>query len=446
MSTLTELVTKFKFEGNSKPLAEFSSQLAKSIGGIKIFAAAASAAAVVMFAWADPILNTVDALGNLSKNLKVPVARIQEYSYAAAQMNSSAEELQSSLSGLSNSAALAANNMGLGRKVFKELGINVRDSNGRLKNSAVLLDEIRQRMNQLNLTTDERSAFAQKLGMSPNLVQLLSATNEEMAAMAATAQKLGVLTEEQVVAAMEYNDAMDTLKYAMQSFRQMLATAVAPALTVLIKSFTNMIMFVRDLIDMIKRLLPVLALAGAAFVAFKIYMLGALNIALLGSFALMRLKAVLLLLVSPMAAIIVGITAFVLIMDDLIVAFKGGDSIIGNFFKNTLNIDLSKTLDQLKMMWDWVVKLTGAISGGFADAWKGIKGVFGGDMGQPAVQSMVTSGGRGRSSNSTDNRQINQKVDIIIKTDDPVRAGQAAGENIQKQLRDANAQVGVGGL
>lgn len=447
MSTLTELVTKFKFEGSSKPLADYSEKLQKSLKGLTAFTGAVVAATAAMIAWVSPILDAVDALGNLGADLKTPIARIQELDYIATMSNSSTEDLRASLQGLSKTAALAANDMGLGRAVFKELGINVKDSNGKLKNSADLLNEIRQRMNKLNMTADERSAFAQKLGMSPSMLQLLQRTDDEMASLAATARELGIVTQEQADAAAAYNDSVDTLKFGLNALRQFTATALAPSLKELVDTFTELLVNNRDwivkgikvtvgvladFIQMVIRLMPILIAVGVAFIALKIYTLG--------------FAAAMGVLFSPVVLITAAILALMVIVDDLIVAFKGGDSVIGNFFKNTLNIDLSKTLDQLKAMWDWVVKLTKAVTGSFANAWGKLKGVFGGGDTTSPNQSMLVTGGRGGVSNMTDNRKVEQDVKIEIKTDDPVRAGNAAADSIQRQLRDGNAQLGVGGM
>ena len=444
MSTLTELITKFSFEGSTKPLADYRERLSQSIKGMAGFAAAIVGAGVAAAAWISPILDGVDVLGNLSQELDISIGKIQEWGWAAQMSNSSSEELNESLKGLAQRAAMVKNGIGGSEDAFSKLGISVTDTNGQMKNAADLMDEVRQNMNRLNLSTGERSAFARKLGISTNLVQLLSRTDEEMQGLILSAREMGTLTNEQAEAAAEYNDALDMMRYAMGAIKQFTATALAPAFTDLIKQFTGLLVknrgwivgglkvtitFIADVIGMIGRLMPILIGLGVAFVALKIYTLG--------------FAAAMGVLFSPVVLITAAIFAAMVVVDDLIVAFKGGESVIGGVFKTILPY-IETVIDYLKNMWEWVMRIVDAYKWGFGVA-KEFAGAIVGNGAAP--RPLVTTGGRGGlSGNQTDNRRVEQNVEIKINTTDPVRAGKVAAESLQQQLRDGNAQVSVGGF
>ena len=53
--------------------------------------------------------------------------------------------------------------------------------------------------------------------------------------------------------------------------------------------------------------------------------------------------------------------------------------------------------------------------------------------------------GAGTSGGAT-SKSIDQKVDIQIVTNDPEAAGRAVGDNLQRQLDNANTQLSTGGM
>lgn len=451
MAQVTELVTKFLFEGNTAPLGRYNKDLTASIKLMAGFVTAGAAAWGAVQAFAHVQLQAVDALGDLSIETGVAVAQIQEMGFAAQLSGSSASALEQSLRGLSSSVGLAANDMGRGKEIFKELGIEVRDSNGQVKNAGVVLEEVRQRMNALNMSMEERRGFASRLGIDATLIQYLSRTDDEMAKLTARARELGTLTQEQAEAASAYNDALDVMSYGMTAIRQKVAVGLAPAMTQLAEGFTDLLAknqdwivkgiqvlteFLGQLMAMIQRLIPFFVTLGVLFVALKIYALG-----FAGAMAL---------IFSPVVLITAAVVAFLLILDDLIVGFQGGNSVIfafGKTIKDWLIGNLMDAVEWISKVWQWVVKLTSALAGKVGK-FLGLSG----DGAQMVLPEKITISqaagfqGVGGSTTNTDNRKIEQNVTIEVKANDPVAAGNAAADGVQRQLRDANAQLGVGGI
>lgn len=445
-----DLVTKFSFLGSDKPLKEYNLSLG---GSIKLLAGmwiGLNAAASAFSYWAGGVLSSVDALDQLSRQTRVAVGEIQELNFIAGQTQSTSAAMESTLRSLSSTIGSAAQK---GSEDFARLGISVRDANGQVKNADIILDEVRQRFVALNLSIQEQEHFASALGIDTSLLQLLNKTNSEMAGLRDRARELGILTAEQTEQANSYKKSLNSMWFSLNSVKQLIAIGVAPELERLADNFTQLladnrewivdgvqftIKWVGNLTAAFNRLLPVLAGMAAGFVLVKVAALG--------------LGKVLGIIFSPFVLITAGIAGLLLIVDDLIVAFQGGHSVIADFFQNAFGIDIVDALTQsfqflMKYAINPVIKL-------FKDLWALWQLIVGGIMsGGAAIARFFGAGGSntipigagtGGAGGSTSN-QVNQNVDIQIKTNDPLAAGRAVQDGLQRQLDNANTQLGVGG-
>ena len=206
--------------------------------------------------------------------------------------------------------------------------------------------------------------------------------------------------------------------------------------------------WVGNLLAAINRLMPVFALIGVGFLAMKIAALG--------------FGTVMGIILSPIVLITAGVVALLLIVDDLIVAFSGGQSVIADFFQDTFGIDIVDALttafqflktnaidpliESFKFWWSLWQKLVGGIMSGGA-AITSLLG-FGGDDDQavrPSRSTIPMGVNAGNNSNTATSNTVEQKVDIQISTNDPEAAGRAVSNGLQKQLDNANTQLSTGG-
>jgi len=117
----------------------------------------------------------------------------------------------------------------------------------------------------------------------------MNRTGAEMASLRGEAQRLGVLTADQVKSAQDYNDALGALGFGMESVKRFIAVGLAPELTEMAKDFTDLLAankdwivngikatvgVLNDMVDALIRLAPFIAAVGAAFLAAKVYTLG----------------------------------------------------------------------------------------------------------------------------------------------------------------------------
>lgn len=477
MAEVTELVTRFSFQGSSSPLSDYAGKLGIATVGLAAFTTAITAALAAVQSWTTGVTKSIDPVIQLSRNTRIAIGDIQALGYAASVSGSSADAMYASIDALSEKIGEAAQK---GSEDFSRLGISVRDMNGHVKDAPQIMNELTAAFNRMNLSMPERRRFAGALGIDPTLVQLLSKTSSEIGALTSRAKELGVLTKEQADAAADYNDSITTLQFGLDALRQQIAVAIAPEFRQMVEEITDLIIAnkewikegiaavvgaLTEMMKSVRRMLPVLAVLGGAFFAMKIYTLGwagALGI-----------------LFSPIVLMTAGIAALWLIVDDLIVAFSGGRSVINEFFKEFLGVDLTDITKMLSEMFFAVDRL---IRGDFAGAWDSFmkaaqmaydftknlfsnlfkkitpswfddiknsipestreilgKTTFGlvGDaarmFGIGQQQPVVTNGG---------DVNINQTNTFDVKTSDPQAAAKEINDVLQRQLQNNNAQLG----
>jgi hypothetical protein len=110
-------------------------------------------------------------------------------------------------------------------------------------------------------------------------------------------------------------------------------------------------------------------------------------------------------------------------------------------------------VDGFLWMVDQVKGLLGGLwdywTGMWLDVWSGIKAVggllgFGGDTAPSSGVPISAPAGPGGTS-TVDNRTVSQRNEFKIVTSDPKAAASAVGDTLQRQLDNANTQLGLGG-
>jgi hypothetical protein len=456
MAQVTELITKFSFEGSTSPLSKFNAGLGKSIGLLAGVGAAAAGASATIAKWASNTLAAEQPLINLAAKTGIAVERLQELQFIAEVNNSSAEALSSSMEGLAAKIGEAATK---GNDDFSRLGISVRDANGHVKSTDRLFAEIGNRFKTLGLSLSEQQSFAEALGIDSTLLQTMSLTSGAMSELSKKARDLGTLNEDQIKQAQDYNDSLTTLRFGMSGIQRVIAVGLVPEMKELADSFTNLLIENKDWIingikgaitvlsefmALLERVWPVLAVGVGIFVALKVAALG---------------SAVL---------IAAGIAAIIVVVDDLITAFQGGKSVIADFFKDSFGVDI---VGMISGIWSALVSAFDRIKNDFKHMIRALLGIlpdkllrfFGvGDEKEISTKLITTNdfdpndlptvadpsfmpGGRNNSSSNRSSR-VEQNVKMEIRTTDPVKAGRVAADSLQSQMIDAQYQAARGGM
>lgn len=399
MAIVNELITKFGFIGDLAPQETFNANLKASIGLLAGLGAAIAGSAAGVAGWVTSISQSIDPLVQFSRETGVAIETVQTLGYAASVNGSSVDALQASLGEMTKRVGeFVSTGEGEAKDVAERLGLQFKDMNGQVKNSDVIFRELADKLH--GMSQAEKFSVLDKMGIDRSMVQLLSMTGEEISSLQNKAEALGVVTQDQADQFAAYNDSLTTLGKGFDGIKFQVAVGFVPVLKDLVDGFTDFLIANKDLIKnglahlgeiifsvmgMIRRFLPIIGLITTGFVAWKIAAIG--------------LRTVLATIFSPVVLITAAIVAVVLVIDDLLTAMEGGQSIIADFFKDNWGIDIVPALKEAKaslmafinyaigvfepladaiasmfrMVWHLI---TGAFTGDFQDAMKDAQNVF----------------------------------------------------------------------
>lgn len=282
--------------------------MAHSIAGI---AAGYLSLATIMTAFKQSI-DYADQLGEFADSIGENVEVVSALSDAVKLSGGDVNGFKSSITSLSRAMAdFSAKGKSRVAPFFKELGINMTDSNGQTKKALDLLPELADAFERIS--KEKSLAIGQKIGLDTGTIQLLQRGRKEMDALIKRQIELGVVTQEQAAAAGEFNDAIDDTSHAFRSLYSQLLLDILPGFKTFMTVVQDIAIFMRQHSD---------AVVGFG-IAFSV--LG-------GAIALATVLA------SPLLsglALIVGVvvaisTVFGLLYEDIKVFMEGGDSMIGS--------------------------------------------------------------------------------------------------------------------
>lgn len=239
----------YKTDQASKKKAEagFGDVKRQALAVSAAVAAIGVTAAVVFSRLVGEVAAAGDEIAKSSKQIGINAQRLQELRLAANLAGASNTELGTGLRLLTKNADDAAKGTGEFADDFKRLGVDVRDSTGRLKSADRLLLEVSDGMRGLS-GDSERAALAQSLlGRSGiKLVPLLNQGSEAIRAQAARANELGEVFDARLLADSErLTDAQRELSGAFTGVKATIARVLMPSAIRMIDWLTDMVVLLR---------------------------------------------------------------------------------------------------------------------------------------------------------------------------------------------------------
>lgn len=189
-----------------------------------------SAAAMLRFS--KNILDMGDQFAKLSQKTGISVEKLSEFAHGARLSNVSVEEMAGGLRKLAvNMAEAATNGAGQMAESFRAVGISVTDSNGALRDTSKVFEELSARFASAEDGPEKAAIAVKLLGESgESLIPLmngLSQTSEE-------ARRLGlIMSSEAAKQAEAFNDEMSRLAIKLQM-------TVLPAITAVSKAIRSL--------------------------------------------------------------------------------------------------------------------------------------------------------------------------------------------------------------
>jgi len=476
--TIKEFLVGLGFQVDEKSLGKFNTGIMKSgvavvaLGQIAADAAKQVAGAITELLNVNRYAEELEKINDVSERTKVAAEDIFRMGYQAEQTGSDMGALTSSLTTLTTNAGLAAIGMGRAKKVFEEIGLDVKDSNGELKDTAVLMGEIREKIKGMAL--GQQQAILSRLGLDPTLIKMMTEDMSELTAEYDEMVKASGFSANQAVKdADNYRDELGKLQTAMGLIGKTVASQLFGRLSKSTESLRRMIVdnmpkiiaVITRVVEEVLYVAKIFTTAGARIfnvIYGVIEILGKVNEAMDGwllkiGLAILAWRAFnMAFLLTPIGQVLALAAAVALLIEDFYVWTQGGESLI-NWDKWKPGIDLAmNAIYELKDLFtalfttifayvDFIVKL---LHGDFAGAWFAIKEVVMGvietisramgflasvgnlksvfSSAATSDASLLTPSPSAAASLGGSSQNVTQKTDIIVQgSTDPAATGRA---------------------
>ncbi len=283
------------------------------------------------------LIDLGDELGKTSQQLGLSTDQLQAWRFAADRAGVDGRAMSQSFMRLQRAAFEASRGSAQYVEAFRALGVTVDDGNGNLLEADQLMTQMARGMGALDDET-RKVALAQTLmGRSgARLLPLLNGGEEGVADLLQRFRELGGgLSADFVVNAEAAQDALTDWNTATLSFKSQLGAALLPTLTRVLNVVTEWSVSIGAAL----RRSNALEVGLWALVA----VLGALAIAFAVAFL-------------PLTLGLLGFGLLVLLIDDLIVAFQGGESALGALIDGIFGVGATQTIvEALTSAWEGFV-------------------------------------------------------------------------------------------
>jgi transposase-like protein len=220
----------------SDGLTDLGGRIAKVAG---LFGGLAVGAAVGLWSMVESVGTAGDSLADLTKQLGVSAEALQEWRYAAEQNGITSEEMDKSVQTLSRNLGKAQFGKGP-LKAFQQLRLDPK----KFKSVETLLPAIADKMKAIT-NPAKRAAIASELFSKTGvkLIPMLEGGSAGLAKLAADARKLGIVIDNEAVAASdEFGDRLTDLKLGLQGAKNTIAIELIPVVTDLMNRFRAFIL------------------------------------------------------------------------------------------------------------------------------------------------------------------------------------------------------------
>lgn len=230
-----------------------------AFGGL---AAGATAALAPILSLAGALAGAKSAMAEFSKmadvsaRLGVPVERLQELRFAAEQSGMAIDNFDVAFRRFIRRSSEAAKGTGAAKDAFKELGIQLRDNDGRLKQSDKLLGEVADALQKVQNPADKlRLAFKLFDTDGAAMVNVLAKGSAGLDEFAQKARQLGIVVDEHLInRAAELQTEFETATRILDlQFKQALVN-LAPIIVGIAERAARLASDIRGLIDSMRGL------------------------------------------------------------------------------------------------------------------------------------------------------------------------------------------------
>ena len=191
------------------------------------------------------------AIGDTAERTGISRERFQELGFAAKLTGSSSEVLAGALQKMNINVGAATKGSKELKEMFAGLGINIRDSGGKLKSTDAQFDMFVDRISKIKDPSLQAQAAVKIFGKSATeLLPLIRGGSAGLKDMSSEARRLGIVLSDDAVRDGEaFGDILDTLKAAVGGVGNIIGTALVPELSKMSTWLTESIVKYRPQIE-----------------------------------------------------------------------------------------------------------------------------------------------------------------------------------------------------
>lgn len=313
-SALRSILARFGVQFDDRQLRRGTTSINSAITGLRNFAGAIGGAVLVrgIGRFVGETIRMGDALDKTSQQLGLTANDFEGLSFAAGLAGVDAAAFGNGLGQLQRQALAAQQGSTAVAEAFASIGVEVEDSEGNLRSGNDLLMDMADGLANIDNENERVGLSMQLMGRSGR--RLLPMLNQGAEAMRAQAEEGRRLTGDQtefVAVSVELTDTLFRFNRSLHGLRARIAVVLLPIIERSVRTMTRWAVTIRELTEDSHIWQIALAGIGVAAVALGIK----LTLAFAGPLVTIGLLAA--------ALLIIG-----LIVDDVWVAFEGGDSVL----------------------------------------------------------------------------------------------------------------------
>jgi tetratricopeptide (TPR) repeat protein len=231
-------------ENMTKAVDGFGGLDAKMVAVVGTCAAVVAAIVAIEKALIDLTVtqaSVADDIMTLSSTTGMTTEKIQELKYSSELLDVSFETISGSMTKMIRSMDTARDGSGDAADAYKQLGVDVADANGELRDAGEVFYEVIDRLGEMSNETERDAAAMQIFGKSAReLNPLIEAGSDRIKEFADEAHNAGyVLSNETLSSLGSVDDAVQRLNNQMEATKNTIAEQMAPAVEQLLIDTTT---------------------------------------------------------------------------------------------------------------------------------------------------------------------------------------------------------------
>ena len=223
--------TKAAFDKVTKGLKTVGGAAAGAAKGVAGVGLAAGATATALALLVDKSFQAVDAIGKTSTQTGIATDTLQAFHLAARESGTTIEGANTALIKFARSIGDASRGLKTQKDIFNDLGVELKDNNGNLKDFDTLLVETAIGISNMADQSTRAAALAGLFGRQGVILTgaIKDLSQRGLQDFITRAKELGIVLSEKVIRRTEqFNDAVGVIKMQLGSFVNNITTAFLP--------------------------------------------------------------------------------------------------------------------------------------------------------------------------------------------------------------------------